>query len=151
MSRLTLDDLLRATEPGTELMLDLKGRRRRLGALVAAAIAPLLPERSFTVCARAPSLLEPFAELPVRRLQSVGSAQQLRRLLRHGTPGGAHGVSIHARLLDADVVGELRRLTDVVVTWPVNRIEEAAKLTALGVDGLISDVPALLLADRPTA
>lgn len=147
--RLGLGELLRATGPQTELVLDLKGRGTALGRLVAEAIEPHLPARRFTVCARATSQLEPFRELPVRRFQSVGNARQLRRLIRRGT--AAHGVSIHARLLDRGVVQELRRLTGVIVTWPVNRVEDAVELAALGVDGLISDAPGLLLADRPGA
>ena len=102
--------------------------------------------RSFTVCARDPRLLEPLRHLPVRRLVSVGSARQLRTLLRRPATERADGVSIHARLLDAEVVRELRRVADLVVTWPVNRVDDARRLRALGVDGLISDVPELLLA-----
>jgi glycerophosphoryl diester phosphodiesterase len=141
--RLALAELLRATGPDTELVLDLKGRDNRLGRLVAEAIEPSLPARRFIVCARARSQLEPFRHLPVRRFESVGNARQLRRLLRRGT--AAHGVSIHARLLDDVVVRQLRRLTDVIVTWPVNRVEDALALDALGVDGLISDAPNLLV------
>ena len=144
-TRLTLDELLRATAPQTELVLDLKGRNTVLGRLVAHAIAPALPGRRFIVCARSASQLEPFRGLPVRRFESVGSARHLRRLLRRGT--AADGVSIHARLLDDGVVQQLRRLTEVIVTWPVNRVEDAAALAALGVDGLISDTPKLLLAE----
>jgi len=143
--RLALDELLRATAPQTELVLDLKGRNPALGRLVAHAIAPQLPGQRFIVCARYASQLEPFSEMPVRRFESVGSPRQLRRLLSRGT--SAHGVSIHARLLDDGVVQQLRRLTEVIVTWPVNRVEDAAALAALGVDGLISDAPNLLLAE----
>lgn len=143
--RLTLSELLRATGPQTELVLDLKGRNTALGRLVADAIEPHVVARRFIVCARSTSQLEPFLELPVRRFESVGSARQLRRLLSRGT--AAHGVSIHARLLDDGVVKQLRRLTEVIVTWPVNRVEDADALAALGVDGLISDAPNLLLAE----
>ena len=59
----------------------------------------------------------------------------------------AHGVSIHARLLDEGVVRQLREVTEAIFTWPVNRVDDAASLAALGVDGLISDAPNLLLAE----
>jgi len=147
--RLALAELLFATGPQTELVLDLKGRDTALGRLVAKAIEPHLPARRFSVCARSTSQLEPFRELPVRRFESVGNARQLRRLLGRGT--AAHGVSIHARLLDDGVVQQLRRLTDVIVTWPVNRVDDAVALAALGVDGLISDAPSLLLAEGARA
>jgi glycerophosphoryl diester phosphodiesterase len=147
--RLSLAELLRATGPQTELVLDLKGRNPALGRLVADAIEPHAAARSFIVCARSKSQLEPFEELPVRRFESVGNARQLRRLLRRGT--AAHGVSIHARLLDESVVRQLRELTDAIFTWPVNRVDDAASLAALGVDGLISDTPKLLLAEGARA
>ncbi len=105
--RLALAELLRASGPQTELVLDLKGRNPALGRLVADAIEPHLPGSAVhRLCALA-CQLEPFSELPVRRFESVGSARQLRRLLRRGT--AAHGVSIHARLLDEGVVQQLRR------------------------------------------
>jgi glycerophosphoryl diester phosphodiesterase len=112
---------------------------------VANALTPYLGRRRFTVCARSPRVLEPFVGLPVRRFHSVGSKRQLARLLRGLASSRADGVSIHARLLDRDVVRELRRVADVIVTWPVNRAEDARRLTGLGVDGLISDEPAALL------
>jgi glycerophosphoryl diester phosphodiesterase len=143
--RLRLGPLLQATDPSTELLLDLKGPRRRVGELVANALTPYLGRRRFTVCARSPRVLEPFVGLPVRRFHSVGSKRQLARLLRGLASSRADGVSIHARLLDRDVVRELRRVADVIVTWPVNRAEDARRLTGLGVDGLISDEPAALL------
>jgi glycerophosphoryl diester phosphodiesterase len=143
---LNLDELLQATGRQTELMLDLKGRNRLLADLVARAIAPFLSERRFTICARAEALLEPFADLPVQRFRSVGTERQLRRFLQRGAPGSTDGVSVHARLLEPRTMEELRHLVGVVVTWPVNRVDHAVELAALGVDGLISDVPSLLLA-----
>jgi hypothetical protein len=145
LPRLALAELLRATGSQTELVLDLKGRNPALGRRVAEAIEPHAPARRFIVCARSTSQLEPFLELPVRRFESVGNARQLRRLLRRGT--AAHGVSIHARLLDEGVVRQLREVTEAIFTWPVNRVDDAASLAALGVDGLISDAPNLLLAE----
>jgi glycerophosphoryl diester phosphodiesterase len=143
--RLLLGALLEATAPATELLLDLKGPRHRLGALVAKALTPYLGSRRFTVCARSPRVLEPFAGLPVRRFHSIGTRRQLATLLRGRDAPRADGVSIHVGLLDRDVVQELRRVVDVIVTWPVNRVDDARRLAELGVDGLISDVPAALL------
>lgn len=143
--RLLLGALLEATAPATELLLDLKGPRRRLGALVVTALMPYLASRRFTVCARSPRVLEPFVGLPVRRFHSVGTRRQLARLLSGPGATRPDGISIHARLLDSDVVRELRRTADVIVTWPVNRLEDARRLAEMGVDGLISDEPSALL------
>jgi glycerophosphoryl diester phosphodiesterase len=141
--RLELRELLAAARGSTELLLDLKGRDRRLSELV---LAQLPPGRQVTVCARSRRLLEPFAELEhVRLLQSVGSLRQLRTLL--GTADGLvlDGVSIHERLLDERVAAELLRYGATVVTWPVNTLQRARELALLGVHGLISDRPAALL------
>jgi glycerophosphoryl diester phosphodiesterase len=134
-----LDELLQAVGEQTELMLDLKGPRRRLAELVIEALDPYLGHRKVTVCARWWRLLEPFTGLPVRRVHSVGTRRQLVRLLEraHGEP--LDGVSIHAGLLDEGVVRQLRAVARTVMTWPVNTPERARELVAIGVDGLISD------------
>lgn len=138
--RLVLADLLAATATQTELMLDLKGRDRRLATGVLGALRPYLGSRAFTVCARSWPLLTPFDELHgVRAVHSVGNAKQLRRLLRSVTGRRLQGVSIHERLLDAGTVAELRRVSDLVLTWPANAVARARELLALGVDGLITD------------
>ncbi len=136
---LVLAELLRATTGRSELMLDLKGSRPRLADLVRAELAPFLGDRRFTVCARSWDLLGAFADLPVRRVASVGSARQLRALLRRFADRRVDGVSIHERLLDERVVGDLRQVADTVLTWPVNVPARARELMRIGVDGLISD------------
>jgi hypothetical protein len=138
--RLQLDELLEATLPGTELMLDLKGRSPRLAADVLAALRPTLGRRRITVCARAWPLLEPFEGLAgVRTIHSVGSARQLQKLLSHVHGRRLQGISIHERLLDPATVAELRDVADLVLTWPANAVGRARELVAMGVDGLITD------------
>jgi glycerophosphoryl diester phosphodiesterase len=139
--RLALASLLRAVGLTTELLLDLKGRDLELARLV---LSELPPGRRVTVCARDWRLLEPFAEhADIRALHSVGTARQLRRLLSRAGGARLEGVSIHERLLDASAVAELRRHASLVLTWPVNTLQRAQELVALGVDGLISDDLAL--------
>ena len=137
--RLKLHELLAATAPATELLLDLKGSRSELAERVRDAVGPYLGERRFTVCARRWALLEPFADVPVRRVHSVGSARQLQRLRRRFSGRRLDGVSIHEQLLDRESVASLRALADVIMTWPVNRPERARELLRLGIDGLITD------------
>ena len=138
--RLLLDELLAATGPGTELMLDLKGGDPRLATGVFAALRPTLGTRHVTVCARAWALLEPFEGLPgVRTIHSVGNARQLRELLRRSDGHRLQGISIHERLLDPATMDELRRAADLVMTWPANAASRARELVAMGVDGLITD------------
>jgi glycerophosphoryl diester phosphodiesterase len=139
--RLLLRELLAGAAPTTELMIDLKGRRRRLADLVVETLTPHFGRRRLTVSARCWPLLEPFAGLPVRRLHSVGTARQLRALARDFAGTRLDGVAIHERLLDLAAVAELRRIAGVVMTWPVNDAGRAAELLGLGVDYLISDRP----------
>ena len=139
--RLLLGELLAAAAPSTELMLDLKGRRRRLADLVAETLAPYLGMRRLTVSCRSWPLLEPFGGLPVRRLHSVGTARQLRAFVRQFAGTRLDGVTIHERLLDLASATELRRIAGIVMTWPVNDAGRATELLRLGVDGLISDRP----------
>lgn len=140
--RLQLRELLDAANPDTALLLDLKGRNRRLGELVLDALGG----RRVTICARSPRLLEPFAGLEhVRVFRSLGSRRQLETHLRDAGRRRLDGVSIHERLLDERVVAELRRHGTTVITWPVNTLRRAHELARLGVHGLISDDPAALI------
>jgi hypothetical protein len=141
--RLQLAELLAAARPGTELLLDLKGRRARLADLVLAALPP---GRPVTVCARSERLLEPFIGRPATRVfRSIGTRRQLRALLSRAHPPALDGISVHARLLDEDVVGRLQATGAVVITWPVDSVARARELARLGVHGLISNEPGRLL------
>jgi glycerophosphoryl diester phosphodiesterase len=139
--RLLLAEVLEAAAPTTELMIDLKGRQPRLAELVLEAVTPYLGTRRLTVSARCWPLLERFDGLPVRRLHSVGTARQLRALIAQSAGTRLDGVTIHERLLDLAAVAQLRRIAEVVMTWPVNDATRARELLGLGVDGLISDRP----------
>jgi hypothetical protein len=137
--RLELGDLLAATAPETELLLDLKGRRIEVAEAVRSTISPFLGARRFTVCARSWRLLAAFAGLPVRCVHSVGSERQLRRLLGGIGEGRLEGIAIHQSLLDRESVAALRAVADLIMTWPVNQPERARELLRLGVNGLITD------------
>jgi glycerophosphoryl diester phosphodiesterase len=137
--RLQLHELLAATAAETELILDLKGPRKRLAEDVLRALEPYLGERRFTVCARWWRLLEPFTGTPVRRIHSVGNARQLRAAFRRFAGQRLEGISIHERLADRETVSSLREITDFVMAWPVNEPERARSLLRLGVLGLITD------------
>jgi glycerophosphoryl diester phosphodiesterase len=152
--RLRLDELLEATSAQTELMLDLKGPRKRLAEGVLREIEPYWNERRFTICARRWRLLEPFAGTPVRRIHSVGNARQLREVLRRYANRRLDGISIHERLADKETVAALGEIADVIMAWPVNEPERARALLRLGVAGLITDRAAAIsraLALEPTA
>ena len=138
--RLLLGDLLAAAAPDTVLMLDHKGPRVRLARRVAAELARHPGIGEVVVCSRSWRLLEPFAADPrVRVVHSVGSHRQLRALRRRFAGRRLAGISIHRRLLDPLTVSELRERAELIVTWPVSTLEEARRLTAWGVHGVITE------------
>lgn len=138
--RLELETLLQAASPTTELMLDLKGRDLRLSGRISDAIAKHAAGRRLTVCSQRWELLEPLDDLDnVRVVHSVGGARGLAALRRRFEGQRLAGVSIHRKLLDPDVVADLRRRAAIVMTWPVSSAEEARTLAGWGVDGLITD------------
>jgi glycerophosphoryl diester phosphodiesterase len=138
--RLELAALLAGAGSGTALMLDLKGRDRRLPREVASELARRQSGAAVTVCSRTWRLLEPFHDVPgVRVVHSVGSRRQLRALRRRFAGRRLAGISIHQRLLDPATVSDLRARAELIVTWPVVTVEEARRLGAWGVDGVITE------------
>jgi glycerophosphoryl diester phosphodiesterase len=136
---LGVSELLGHAGDETRLMFDLKGPRLRLAELVRDELQPHLGRRELTICARSWKLLDVFEGLPVRRVASVGSARQLRAFVERFRERGIDGVSVHERLLNERSVADIRRVTDLVLTWPVNAPDRARALLGIGVSGLISD------------
>lgn len=143
--RLQLATLLRELPAGTPLMLDLKGPWPRLARLVREAIALDAHERPTTVCARWWPLLDHFDDLPVRRVHSVGGERQLRLLLRRAGGRRLDAIVLPESLLDRATMRVLETVAGEVLTWPVNEPGRARELIGLGVRGLISDRPELIL------
>lgn len=143
--RLLLANLLQAASPTTTLMLDLKGRDRQLATAVADACTQSLPGRPLVICARHWPLLDAFAgQALVTAVHSVGNGRQfaavLPRLAGHAHPA----VSVHERLLTPATVAAVKERGARIITWPINTAARVNELTALGVDGVISDDLALL-------
>jgi hypothetical protein len=139
--RMRLEELLDAVGPlGAELMLDLKGRNPRLSRKVVEALDARRDHLPVTICSRDWKLLDAFeGRDDVRTVCSVGSRRGLRKLLARRREQRLGGVSIHARLLNADTVRELSDACELVMTWPVNCTERARTLLGWGVHGLITD------------
>ncbi len=143
--RLLLPELLRAASPSTTLMLDLKGQNPRLAQAVADACEREMAGRPVVICARHWPLLEPFAGNPlVTPVHSVGNRRQLAAVLARLDQHPQPAVSIHERLLTPESVDLLKQLGAAIVTWPINTADGLARMTALDVDGVISDELPLL-------
>lgn len=137
--RLVLDELLESGA-GPHLMLDLKGRNIEASERILATVRAALPGQPFTVCSRSWTLLEAFAEAPgVNVVHSVGSMAQLAAVWKRLKTFPGSGISIHQRLLTAEVVARLRGHVPVVMTWPVNDEARMWEVVEWGVNGIISD------------
>ena len=139
-SRLQLPDVLAEIEPRAPLMLDLKGPHPGLAPAVAGLLRALDPVHEVTVCTRHWWMLPSFAGLDhVRVVHSARNARELARLRRRLTRRPTFGVSMHRSLVSRDVVAELHRHAEVVMTWPVSTPDELGDVLDLGVTGVISD------------
>jgi glycerophosphoryl diester phosphodiesterase len=135
--RLVLAELVEALGDDHRLMIDLKGVHPRLAGSVARVLRDLAPDGALTVCTKHWGMLDAF-DVPVRRVLSASNRRGLARLRRRLARGPAYGASVHRRLLTPEVVADLQRSVDVVMTWPVDTDEALADARRLGVDGVIS-------------
>jgi glycerophosphoryl diester phosphodiesterase len=145
--RLGLAELLAADHHGTTFMLDLKGRHPRTSRAVAELLHEVGHSRPLLACGRWwPSVEGLAANLEyVRPVLSARTRGELLRLRRRLVTGPApYAVSVHVSLLEADVVAELHRHVERVMTWPVNDQEVLERVLGLGVTGVISDEATIL-------
>jgi glycerophosphoryl diester phosphodiesterase len=136
-ARVELAELIAALGGDARLMIDLKGVHPRLAGSVARVLRELAPDGALTVCTKHWGMLDAF-DVPVRRVLSASNRRGLARLRRRLARAPAYGVSVQRRLLTPDVVAELQRSVEVVMTWPVDTAEALADARRLGVDGVIS-------------
>lgn len=140
----TVEDVLPELRDRAHIMLDLKGLRPALPWKLAHALrATGVP---ITVCTRHWWMLDEFTDdRNVRLVLSAGNAWELRRLrtlIQRPPPiwpGGrrAYGVSVKRRLLTPEIVAELHRNVEVVMTWRVDTVAEMDDARRLGVTGAI--------------
>jgi glycerophosphoryl diester phosphodiesterase len=145
--RLGLGELLAADRHGTTFMLDLKGRDRWTSRAVAGLLHEVGHSRPLMTCGRWWPAVDALASdlnfvRPVLSARTRGELLRLRRRLATGP--APFGVSVHASLLDAEVVTELHKAVERVMTWPVNDAYVLTKVLNYGVSGVISDEAAVL-------
>ena len=145
--RLGLAELLAADRHGTTFMLDLKGRHPRTSRVVAELLHEVGHARPLLACGRWwPAVDGLSRDLNyVRPVLSARTRAELVRLRRRLATGPVpYGVSVHASLLDADVVAELTQWVELVMTWPINDHDVLETVLGYGVNGIISDEAAVL-------
>lgn len=142
---LDLAGLLQSISPDTLVMLDLKGRNPGLPARVLEESRRVRPEVGILACSQNWGMLARLRDEPdVALVYSIGNRRQLARSWRMLEQEGVDAVSIHTRLLNPKTVRQLRERVPVIITWPINTRPAYDRVRQLGVDGLISDSPAML-------
>jgi len=134
---LDLAGLIAALGDDHRLMIDLKGVHPRLAPSVAELLRASVPDRGLTVCTKSWWMLDAF-DLPVQRVFSASSRRQLARLRARLAREPVDGVSVRLSLLDPEVVDELHRGTERVMTWSVDTPEALDRARSVGADGVIS-------------
>ena len=133
----TIDEVLDVLDENTPLLLDLKCFTRRAGRRIRRAVPG---RRPLIVSCRTWWVLGAFGDRPdTTLLRSCGSDRQLRLATWWPGLGPRRGLVVHQRLLDPDVVRDLRRRTPEVFTWAVTTRDRARELVEAGVTGLIVD------------
>jgi len=134
--RPTLGDVIQCVGPRTQLWLDLKGFDRRL---TREAIDTIADRPHTTVSSRSWWILpREGRHRNVRVVHSVGSRLQLWAL-RHRSSASMDAVAIDLRLVDAQSIGSIRRVTSTVFVWGVRDVEQGLRAVEAGADGLIVD------------
>lgn len=145
--QLELPELLAALDPGSTLMLDLKGGGG-VGARSLAELDRAARRQPVIVCGRWWPSVEAFTGAtwarPVLTARNRAELQRIRLRLR--TARRPYGVSLHRDLLTAPLVQELRERVELVMTWPVNTPQALQEVLSRGVTGVISDEAEVLRA-----
>lgn len=140
--RLQLADLLAADRHGAGLMLDLKGRSMTSAPAVARALITAGAGPEVMVCGRYwPSVDEVARLAGVRAVLSARNRFERRALTRRvlGRGPAPFGVSVHASRLDATFVAQMRQHVTVLMTWPIDDLETLDRVSALGVNAVITN------------
>jgi glycerophosphoryl diester phosphodiesterase len=142
---LTLEAVLDAYAPRTRLLIELKDPRPAACALLAAVLSDHRPYDGIVV--------QSFAVEALRRLRRADPVLPVAPLFAAGLGGtalargiadaGAYasGIGLEHRSVDAAVIHAARARRLTVRAYTVNDAADMARLTALGVDGIITDRP----------
>jgi glycerophosphoryl diester phosphodiesterase len=98
--------------------------------------------RRFVVSSFLPEVLETLYALD--KAIPLGLICETRRQLQRWTKLPVANVIPNLTLVDQNLVSKLHTASKKVIVWTVNRAADMRRLTAWGVDGIISDRPKLL-------
>ncbi len=138
--RFTFDQLLDGLNPDTRLFIDLKHGVSGLPAALVAAYRAARGDDPLLICSQDWRLLDEFrAYEQVTVVHSIGGLRQLDRVWTRLERDDHDAVSIHYRLLSAEIVDALKERVSTVITWPINTEERLEQVLGWGVDGFTSD------------
>ena len=138
--RLQLSDVLDSAQPGTRLLLDLKGGDPGLPGSTMNIMAQQRPGEPYLVSSREWELLAPFRALPhVLAVYSCASARVLAQAVTIARRDGLPAVGAHRRNLTPKRVADLREHVPELFAWGVDDRHRARELIEWGVTGVISD------------
>ena len=149
----TLDDVLRSDDRPRRLVIELKTDRWN-DVVIAAKVAKLIAKTNAE--AFGPIVISSFNPLTLLTLRRVApnlprallaqkkAARPLRNLWFAPTVGPRE-LHLEGTMITERTIAAARKARRFVIAWTINNPEEGARLAALGVDGLITDVPELFL------
>lgn len=144
-----LEEIIRLTEGGPRLFIDLKGRHRRLPKAIVSMLRKYGATDRAAVCGQHWPPLDAIAaaEPRIQVFHSFGRPEQLDTYTaRLDREPRAAGVSVARWLLTPELIERFHRRDLRVFAWTVNEHELARRLAHWGVDGIISDQLDLLRA-----
>ncbi len=134
----TLADVSAVVPDDCLVLLDLKGRARPSRDRLCDVLIDGLPDRErYRVCSAHPGELARLRSAGFRTWRTVGTGPELRAVVATELPDEA--ITVRHTLLTVDAIAQLHRIVPSVVAWTVNDPRRAARLRAMGADGITTD------------
>ena len=123
--------------------LNLEVKIRGIESLIHRLVTGIPPRRGYCISSFHPSVIRKLHQIDSSLM--LGTISQTRWQLRRWEKLPAIYVVVHSRLVSRRLVEEVHAAGKRLVTWTVNRPRQMLRLANLGVDGIISDDPKLLV------
>lgn len=123
--------------------LNIEVKVRGMEQLVARAVKHVRPQRGYFISSFLPSVVRNLHLIDSSL--ALGTLAQTRWQLRRWNKLPATYVVPHYRLLSPRLIEKLHSAGKIVITWTVNDPRQMLRAARMGVDGIISDDPKLLV------
>jgi glycerophosphoryl diester phosphodiesterase len=123
--------------------LNIEVKVRGMEQLVARAVKRVRPQRGYFISSFLPSVVRNLHLIDSSL--ALGTLAQTRWQLRRWNKLPATYVVPHYRLLSPRLIEKLHSAAKIVITWTVNDPRQMLRAARMGVDGIISDDPKLLV------